>query len=187
MGRRFSYRRSLPLMERRLRGTVAFLPPMFSHMERRFLTADFIDLLQENSLSEIIHLISDSWFLFMNLGYRRLKTAAPWLPYVCGACGEACSNVWGGKKAATPQLRRQESRRSTSRRSIQRRSIQPYIQKTCRCDRFFGWWREEDSNLRPLGYEPNELPLLHPAMSCFTSAKVRTFSLSSKFSARFLC
>ena len=26
------------------------------------------------------------------------------------------------------------------------------------------WWREEDSNLRPLGYEPNELPLLHPAI-----------------------
>ena len=117
-------------------GTAAFLPPMFSPMERWFFTADFIDLLQENSLSEIIHLISDSWFLFMNLGYRRLKTAAPWLPYVCGACGEACSNVWGGKKAATPQLRRQESRRSTSRRSIQRRSIQPYIQKTCQCDRF---------------------------------------------------
>lgn len=26
------------------------------------------------------------------------------------------------------------------------------------------WWRERDSNPRPLGYEPNELPLLHPAM-----------------------
>ena len=26
------------------------------------------------------------------------------------------------------------------------------------------WWRGQDSNLRPLGYEPNELPLLHPAM-----------------------
>ncbi len=25
-------------------------------------------------------------------------------------------------------------------------------------------WREEDSNLRPLGYEPNELPLLHLAI-----------------------
>ncbi len=25
------------------------------------------------------------------------------------------------------------------------------------------WWRGQDSNLRPLGYEPNELPLLHPA------------------------
>ncbi len=33
-------------------------------------------------------------------------------------------------------------------------------------------WREEDSNLRPLGYEPNELPLLHPAMFRFTGAKV---------------
>jgi hypothetical protein len=27
------------------------------------------------------------------------------------------------------------------------------------------WWRGRDSNPRPLGYEPNELPLLHPA-SC---------------------
>ena len=24
------------------------------------------------------------------------------------------------------------------------------------------WWREEDSNLRPLGYEPNELPTAPP-------------------------
>ena len=27
------------------------------------------------------------------------------------------------------------------------------------------WQRGQDSNLRPLGYEPNELPLLHPASS----------------------
>ncbi len=33
------------------------------------------------------------------------------------------------------------------------------------------WWRGQDSNLRPLGYEPNELPLLHPAMF-FRGAKV---------------
>lgn len=26
------------------------------------------------------------------------------------------------------------------------------------------WWRGQDSNLRPLGYEPSELPLLYPAM-----------------------
>ena len=26
------------------------------------------------------------------------------------------------------------------------------------------WWREEDSNPRPLGYEPNALQLLHPAI-----------------------
>ena len=25
-------------------------------------------------------------------------------------------------------------------------------------------WRRQDSNLRPLGYEPNELPLLHSAI-----------------------
>ncbi len=32
-------------------------------------------------------------------------------------------------------------------------------------------WRGQDSNLRPLGYEPNELPLLHPAM--FYECKVK--------------
>ena len=36
------------------------------------------------------------------------------------------------------------------------------------------WWREEDSNLRPLGYEPNELPLLHPAIcECKVTHKFR--------------
>ncbi len=29
--------------------------------------------------------------------------------------------------------------------------------------RFKTWWRERDSNPRPSGYEPDELPLLHPA------------------------
>jgi hypothetical protein len=28
--------------------------------------------------------------------------------------------------------------------------------------------RGKDLNLRPLGYEPNELPLLHPALELFT-------------------
>ena len=30
--------------------------------------------------------------------------------------------------------------------------------------RFSIWLREEDSNFRPSGYEPDELPLLHPAI-----------------------
>ena len=46
-------------------------------------------------------------------------------------------------------------------------------------------WREQDSNLRPLGYEPNELPLLHPAMSFFVSAKLWTLFYVSKYSALF--
>ncbi len=41
------------------------------------------------------------------------------------------------------------------------------------------WLREPDSNRRPLGYEPNELPLLHPAM--FVSAKVRIIFISASF------
>ena len=35
-------------------------------------------------------------------------------------------------------------------------------------------WRGQDSNLRPLGYEPNELPLLHPAV--FQYCKDTTFN-----------
>ena len=37
------------------------------------------------------------------------------------------------------------------------------------------WWREEDSNLRPLGYEPNELPLLHPAIHLEASERAYRF------------
>ena len=36
------------------------------------------------------------------------------------------------------------------------------IVRELRCS--LDWWRGQDSNLRPLGYEPNELPLLHPAV-----------------------
>ena len=32
------------------------------------------------------------------------------------------------------------------------------------------WLRGQDSNLRPLGYEPNELPLLHPALLTVSQA-----------------
>ena len=31
--------------------------------------------------------------------------------------------------------------------------------------RLLSWLRGQDSNLRPRGYEPRELPLLHPASS----------------------
>ena len=34
--------------------------------------------------------------------------------------------------------------------------------------------RGKDSNLRPLGYEPNELPLLHPARAFYSVWSVAT-------------
>ena len=36
------------------------------------------------------------------------------------------------------------------------------------------WLRGQDSNLRPLGYEPNELPLLHPATFDARTNKLNT-------------
>ena len=48
--------------------------------------------------------------------------------------------------------------------------------------------RRQDSNLRPLGYEPNELPLLHSAMSLrsfsIAGAKVGIGFETSKFSCK---
>ena len=43
--------------------------------------------------------------------------------------------------------------------------------------------RGKDLNLRPLGYEPNELPLLHPAM--FSGAKIQTFCKPTKLYANY--
>jgi hypothetical protein len=45
--------------------------------------------------------------------------------------------------------------------------------------------RRPDSNERPLGYEPNELPLLHSAI--FVGAKVEFFFERSKFNVEFIC
>ena len=39
-----------------------------------------------------------------------------------------------------------------------------YKKRTLRKEVFFKWLRELDSNQRPSGYEPDELPLLHPAI-----------------------
>ena len=53
------------------------------------------------------------------------------------------------------------------------------------------WLRRPDSNRRPLGYEPNELPLLHSAISfcnhCFliTGAKVENIFYSVKLFVSF--
>ena len=40
--------------------------------------------------------------------------------------------------------------------------------------------REEDSNFRPLGYEPNELPLLHPAVQISIIRPNRASSTAQK-------
>lgn len=62
--------------------------------------------------------------------------------------------------------------------------IEPAIPRvTGECDNRYTtepyfWLQEKDLNLRPLGYEPNELPLLYPAM--FSTAKLATFHILHK-------
>lgn len=45
----------------------------------------------------------------------------------------------------------------------------PYLSATG----ILNWVQETDSNRRPFGYEPNELPLLHPAMKWLARAVSR--------------
>ena len=54
-------------------------------------------------------------------------------------------------------LERMEPRNNLSEQQNDRRG----------CAGHLTWWRGGDSNPRPLGYEPNELPLLHPASHIF--------------------
>ncbi len=53
--------------------------------------------------------------------------------------------------------------------------------------RIFYMLRRQDSNLRPLGYEPNELPLLHSAICLLfdNGCKGIEYSLQNKLIASF--
>ena len=51
--------------------------------------------------------------------------------------------------------------------------------RTLQKEVFFDWLRELDSNQRPSGYEPDELPLLHPAI--FITVLTTLYIISQHF------
>src|SRR5688500_17182300 len=46
------------------------------------------------------------------------------------------------------------------------------------------WWQWSDSNRRPLGYEPSELPLLHTAILSRSSVVYKTYERPSRDAVR---
>ena len=127
------------------------------------------------------HKSSNLFPTYRNILNSRLQAQIKWW---------GLSTSWGFREALSTQRLPGENLTHLHIQFSKFRSVEAFIMH---CNTFLAshlrirnfWWREPDSNRRLLGYEPNELPLLHPAKleseTEFASTPIRNWIPSHVF------
>ena len=105
----------------------------------------------------------------MHVAYQKVLNDVPGAGSLRSAAA-ACSVQAPARVLALPNLWFADALASGSRLAPRTRK------KDYRMVILFSWFRGQDSNLRPRGYEPRELPLLHPGafVRCYVFLKRKT-------------